>query len=182
VIVIRSIGLRGIMTFLALIIIAKFHTTAAMGAYALGVFGAAGVIGTLLGGTMADRLGRVRTVRWSYALAPLALLGVIAAPNLVVGLLFTTLLGLTTNVPFSVQVTLGQEYLPARLGTASGVTLGLGVSIGGALTPVLGVLADNFGLASALLASTAALALAFAVSLSMAEPERYAVVPQPGVD
>jgi FSR family fosmidomycin resistance protein-like MFS transporter len=182
VIVIRSIGLRGIMTFLALIIISKFHTSAAMGAYALGVFGAAGVVGTLLGGTMADKLGRVRTVRWSYALAPLALLGVIVAPNLVSGLVFTALLGLLTNVPFSVQVTLGQEYLPARLGTASGVTLGLGISIGGAFTPVLGFLADDFGLGSALLASTAALAIAFAVSLLMAEPDRYAAVPQPGVD
>src|SRR3712207_7479681 len=41
-------------------------------------------------------------------------------------------------LPFSVQTTLGQELLPNRVGTASGVTLGLAVSAGGAVTPLFG--------------------------------------------
>lgn len=41
-------------------------------------------------------------------------------------------------------------YLPSRIGTASGVTLGLTVSIGGLISPLLGHLADSTSLKTAL--------------------------------
>ena len=63
------------------------------------------------------------------------------------GVLFLALFAVTTNrslalgllvplavflfMPTSVLVVLGQEYLPRRVGMASGVTLGLAVSVGG---------------------------------------------------
>ncbi len=53
-------------------------------------------------------------------------------------------------VPFSLQVTLGQDYLPSRVGTASGITLGLTVSIGGLASPAIGALADATSLRTAL--------------------------------
>jgi hypothetical protein len=52
------------------------------------------------------------------------------------------LTGFALNQSFSLTVTLGQDYLPSRIGTSSGVTLGLAISIGGLVTPVLGALAD----------------------------------------
>jgi FSR family fosmidomycin resistance protein-like MFS transporter len=61
-------------------------------------------------------------------------------------------LGVGLYLPFSVQVTLGQEYLPNRVGTASGLTLGLAVSVGGILAPLWGNLADNASLRTALTA------------------------------
>ena len=45
-------------------------------------------------------------------------------------------------MPTSVLVVLGQEYLPQRVGVASGVTLGLAVSVGGMCAPLLGRLAS----------------------------------------
>jgi FSR family fosmidomycin resistance protein-like MFS transporter len=54
-------------------------------------------------------------------------------------------------VPSSLMVVLGQEYLPSRVGTASGVTLGLAVSVGGVVTPLLGFVADHAGLRVAML-------------------------------
>jgi FSR family fosmidomycin resistance protein-like MFS transporter len=60
---------------------------------------------------------------------------------------------------------LGQEYLPNRLGMASGVTLGAAIGIGGALAPVLGALADSQGIEATMwtiaLLALPALALAF---------------------
>ena len=53
---------------------------------------------------------------------------------------------LAMYVPSSILVVLGQEYLPGRVGTASGVTLGLAVSVGGVLTPALGFVADHTSL------------------------------------
>jgi len=49
-------------------------------------------------------------------------------------------------LPTSVLVVLGQEYLPNRVGLASGVTLGLAVSVGGMCAPLLGRLGDRYGL------------------------------------
>jgi MFS family permease len=49
--------------------------------------------------------------------------------------LFIALTAVTTYLPFAIQVTLGQDYLPNRVGTASGVSLGLAITIGGLLSP-----------------------------------------------
>lgn len=53
-------------------------------------------------------------------------------------------------IPFSLQVALGQDCLPARVGTAGGITLGLTVSIGGLASPVIGRVADATSLRTAL--------------------------------
>jgi FSR family fosmidomycin resistance protein-like MFS transporter len=45
---------------------------------------------------------------------------------------------------------LGQEYLPNRVGLASGVTMGLAFSFGGILMPALGWVADHHGLQAAI--------------------------------
>jgi len=43
-----------------------------------------------------------------------------------------------------------QDFLPGRVGTAGGMTLGLAVSIGGVATPVLGTIAEHTSLRLAL--------------------------------
>ncbi|HEY5339408.1 MAG TPA: hypothetical protein VIK27_00145, partial [Candidatus Aquilonibacter sp.] len=70
------------------------------------------------------------------------------------------------------MIVLGQEYLPNRLGVASGVTLGLGVSVGGMFTPVLGMIADHWGLHASLLTIAALTALAIALGFTMPDPAR----------
>ena len=101
-------------------------------------------------GWLADRRGRLTAIRLGYALALPGLVVLLTAPGWPVAVAAAALLGVGVYLPFSVQTTLGQEYLPNRIGTASGVTLGLAVSAGGAVTPVLGLLADAYGLAWAL--------------------------------
>ena len=49
---------------------------------------------------------------------------------------------------------LGQELLPNHIGVASGVTIGLSVSVGGATAPLLGWLADHYGIPAALFSLT----------------------------
>ena len=46
------------------------------------------------------------------------------------------------------MIKLGQDYLPSRPGTASGVTLGLGVSVGGLIAPAFGAIAEARGTAA----------------------------------
>jgi MFS transporter, FSR family, fosmidomycin resistance protein len=80
--------------------------------------------------------------------------------------------------PFAVQVTLGQDFLPNRIGVASGVTLGLAVSAGGLAAPLFGLLADAYGLPIALGTVVAFPAAACALTFGIGDPR----LPRPDRD
>jgi MFS transporter, FSR family, fosmidomycin resistance protein len=79
------------------------------------------------------------------------------------------LIGAATIATFSVTVVMGQEYLPSRLGIASGVTLGLAIGFGGLGAAILGALADATSLRTAL--EVVAVLPLPALALAMALPE-----------
>jgi MFS transporter, FSR family, fosmidomycin resistance protein len=160
----RSMAYFGVASLLALFVIRRFHEPTTVGSAALTAFLAAGTAGLLAGGWLADRWRRLATVRLGYTFSIPAILLLAMAPDVAVVFCAAVALGLTLFLPFAVQVTLGQDYLPNRIGTASGVTLGLALSIGGLATPLFGLLADSRGL-TVTLATLAALP---AVSLVLA--------------
>src|SRR5580700_9508143 len=170
----RSIVYFGVASLLALFVIRRFHEPTAVGSAALTAFVAAGAVGSLTGGWLADRWRRLATIRLGYACAVPALVLLAAAPNVAVAFAAAILSGLALYLPFAVQVTLGQDYLPNRIGTASGVTLGLAISIGGLAAPLFGFLADRYGLAVSLavLAALPLLSLALAARLREPRPAR----------
>jgi len=47
------------------------------------------------------------------------------------------------------MIILGQKYLPANIGFASGISLGISISIGGMVAPLVGRFADIYGLLTA---------------------------------
>jgi MFS transporter, FSR family, fosmidomycin resistance protein len=142
----RSILYFGIGSLTALYLIHQLGVSTAAAGAVLTVYFATGAIGTFLGGALADRIGRLRTVRIGFALMTPAILALVGAPNLALATAAIVVLSVAVHIPFSVHTTLGQEYLPNRIGTAAGVTSGLAVSAGGVLTPALGTLADHWGL------------------------------------
>jgi MFS transporter, FSR family, fosmidomycin resistance protein len=83
-----------------------------------------------------------------------------------------TLIGAATVATFSVTVVMGQEYLPNRLGIASGVTLGLSIGIGGLGAALLGVVADAYGLRTALEVVAVLPLPALALALTLPEGRR----------
>ncbi len=170
VVIARSILFFGITTFLALYFIKAFaasHTTAAA---ALSIFLVAGIVGTLVGGMLADRHGKLLSIRIGFGLALPALLGLLIAPNAGAALISVAVLGISLYMPFSVFVMLGQDYLPQRIGTASGVTVGLAVSAGGLASPLLGVLADQTSLHTALTVLLVLPPLGLLLSLKLHDP------------
>lgn len=150
VVVCRSIAFFGLSSLLGLYLIRHLGQDTATANAALTVFLACGAVGTLIGGWLADHHGRLRSVRAGYLLTVPGLVILLIAPTPAVAYAAAALLGLALYIPFSVHVTLGQEYLPRHIGTASGVTLGLAVSVGGIIAPLLGILADHAGLTVAL--------------------------------
>ncbi|GIE92323.1 MFS transporter, FSR family, fosmidomycin resistance protein [Actinoplanes regularis] len=143
--VVRSAAFFGVNTFIELYWLRHLHSGLGAAGLALAVFLVGGVAGTLLGGRIADRVGSVRTVRWGALTGLPALAGLAVADGPVLPLIFAGLVGVALNIPFAVLVKLGQDYLPSRPGTAAGVTLGLGVSIGGLFAPLFGLTAQHHG-------------------------------------
>ncbi|MGX1515919.1 hypothetical protein RKD44_007207 [Streptomyces collinus] len=118
-------------------------------------------------------------VRRSYVLTVLAVAGVVLVPGPAV-YLFVALTSAGLYVPFSLHITLGQDYLPRRAGTASGVTLGLAVSVGGLAAPALGALADASSLRTALLPLVALPAVGRLLLCGLREPAPLPAPPAAG--
>jgi FSR family fosmidomycin resistance protein-like MFS transporter len=159
----------GLSSFIALYITGPLGGSKALGEAALAEFLGLGAVGTLLGGYLADRFGRLPVLRTGYALAVPSLVGLVLLGRPWI-FLFIALTAITTYLPFAIQVTLGQDYLPNRVGTASGVSLGLAITIGGLLSPLLGVLADATSLRLTLTVLIALPVLALAISTTLRDP------------
>lgn len=168
--VVRSTISFGINTFISLYWIRELGASSALGGVALALVLGGGVLGTLLGGRLADRFGMVRTVQLGNAAVLPALLLLVLCRHQLLALPLVLLVGLVTNLPFAVLVKLGQDYLPTRPGTAAGVTLGLAVSAGGLFMPLLGLIADAHGTRAVMLSLAAAPVLAIALSSRLREP------------
>jgi len=168
-IVARSVTTFSLGTFLALAVQARLHAAHAVGEAALFTLYAAGAVGTVLGGRLARRMPRVRAMRIASAVAVPAVVAVAYLPGWAVfGAIVVAAVAL--YVPFSLSVTLGQDYLPNRIGTASGVTLGLSMSLGGLAAPLLGLLADHTSLPTALSVLTVFALIMAGASVLLREP------------
>jgi FSR family fosmidomycin resistance protein-like MFS transporter len=101
----------------------------------------AGTIGTLLGGTLADLIGR-RNVLWFsiFGAIPFALILPIA--NLFWSGVLCFIIGITIMSSGGVTVVYAQELMPGNIGAVSGLFFGLSFGMGGISAAVLGVIAD----------------------------------------
>jgi FSR family fosmidomycin resistance protein-like MFS transporter len=168
-IICRSIVFVGLSAFISLYASQRTDGTSFSGTLALFLLYLGGAFGTVIGGHLANRWSRVSIVRWSYALTVLAVAGTVLIPGPAI-YVFIALASAGLYVPFSLHITLGQDYLPRRTGTASGVTLGLTVSIGGIATPFIGALADATSLQAALMPLIALPAVGWLFLRTLREP------------
>lgn len=189
--VVRSVLFLGMNTFIALYWIGYLGADRVLGGIALTTFLVGGVVGTVCGGRIADRIGMRATVRLGGAVAVPALVALRLCGDPRLALVLVALAGVAANLPFAVLVKLGQDYLPARPGTAAGVTLGIAVSAGGLFMPVLGDIADRHGPQAALTALCVVPAVAAALAFALPptdgtdhrgrRPHRGADTPDPGI-
>jgi FSR family fosmidomycin resistance protein-like MFS transporter len=168
-VVFRSVVFVGLSTFISLYARQRTGGGTAAGTAALFVLYIGGALGSVLGGSLANRWDRVTVARWSYLLTIPAVAGTVFVP----GPTFYVFVALTSAglyIPFSLQVTLGQDYLPTRVGTAGGITLGLTVSIGGLVSPLIGTVADATSLRIALTPLILMPALSWLLFRTLPEP------------
>jgi FSR family fosmidomycin resistance protein-like MFS transporter len=172
VVTVRSFVHFGLVTFVSSYYIQVLGSSPLLASAALSVMLFAGGVGTLVGGPLADRFGRRAVLAGSmFLLSPL--IYAFTLSGALPGMVFLAFVGAATIGTFGVTVVMGQEYLPGRIGVAAGVTMGLSIGLGGAGAPILGAVADNYGLPATMLAiSTLPLVgLALALSLPRERPE-----------
>lgn len=176
VVALRSTVFFAAVTFTPVYAIAVTHVDKALGSVALAAMLLGGAGGTLWGGRLADRLDRRRVIRISLSLATVLAGAIVAAgafaPAFWLFVVLATAFGIAIGLSAGVVVVLGQEYLPQRIGIASGVTLGLSVTIGGFAAPLFGAIGDRRGLVAVFAAATVFAALALCASAFMTAPAR----------
>jgi MFS transporter, FSR family, fosmidomycin resistance protein len=168
-IVFRSVIFYGLNTFLPLYWIAVWHQSRQAGGRALTLLLVSGAMGTLMGGRLSDRFGRRRIILAALATVPFLLLLFLYAPSVGWCYLAIVPLGAILFAPFSAMVVLGQEYLPNRVAMASGVTMGLAGSIGGLAAPLLGSIADHWGMQTSFGVLAGLAVITFALSTTLRE-------------
>ncbi|MBA2536172.1 MAG: MFS transporter [Actinobacteria bacterium] len=172
----RALAHMGLFTFVPLWEIHKGHS-ATYGTALLGAFLFAGALGTLAAGPLADRFGRRRVLGWSFVAAtPLILVYVIVGGA--VGALALALSGAAVIGSFGVTLVMSQEYMPGRVGMASGLSIGFAIGLGGVAAVCLGVVADAIDLRTAVLATAAGPALGLLLTLAL-PPTRRPRVAEP---
>jgi FSR family fosmidomycin resistance protein-like MFS transporter len=134
------------------------------------VFLAAGAVGTLVGGPIADRWGARRYVTYSLLAAGPLIAGFLLRRGDWLATACLAAAGFVLVSSFSVTVALGQAYLPRRLGMAAGLIVGLAIGTGGVGVTLLGWIADHWGVQASLAVVAGLPLLGFAVALLLPEP------------
>jgi MFS transporter, FSR family, fosmidomycin resistance protein len=154
VVALRSVAWFGLITFVPLWEVHLGHSKA-HGNHLLALMLFAGGVGTLLMGPLADRFGR-RPVLLASVVVTSPLVFVFLEVGGAPGAIALALVGACVVGTFGVTMVMSQEYLPRHIGTASGLSIGLSVGLGGVAAIGLGRLADATTLHTALVVSAAA--------------------------
>jgi FSR family fosmidomycin resistance protein-like MFS transporter len=159
----RSFAWFGLLTFVPLWEVSLGHSKA-YGSHVLSAMLLAGVLGTVVAGPVADRVGR-RPVLLASLVAMAPCMFVFVAVGGVIGLIALCIVGMSVIGTFGVTMVMSQEYLPRRIGMASGLSIGLSIGLGGIAAVGLGALADSIDLRTALYACSAAPLAGLALAL-----------------
>ena len=179
VIAFRSVAWFGLITFVPLWEVSLGHSKS-HGSHLLSLMLLAGGLGTLAAGPIADRLGRRPVLIASMLfVGPLTLAYVLVGG--VLGAIALALVGVCVIGTFGVTMVMSQEYLPGRIGMASGLSIGLSIGLGGIAAVALGALADSVDLRSAMYAAAAAAVPGFVLAVLLPSSRARRPVPAESV-
>jgi FSR family fosmidomycin resistance protein-like MFS transporter len=170
VITLRSFAWFGLITFVPLWEVSLGHSKS-QGAHLLALMLLVGVIGTVVAGPAADRYGP-RPVLMASLVAVPPLTAAFIVVGGVPGAVCLALVGACVIGTFGVTMVMSQEYLPSRIGMASGLSIGFSIGLGGIGAVALGAVADAVDLRAAMWAAAAAPVLAVALGTRLPASRR----------
>ncbi|MFB5675156.1 MFS transporter [Paenibacillus terreus] len=138
----KFVYLAGMTGYYAFYFMEQYGLSLGRAQAALFVLQFAGMVGTLLGGPLADRFGRKQVIWFSIlGTAPFSLLLPYAGP--LGAILLCVPVGAILMSGFSVIIVYAQEMLPGRVGMIAGLFFGLSFGLAGLGSVVLGWLTDQ---------------------------------------
>jgi len=146
----RSIMSNGLTTFIPLYWVAVLMRTQQQGSLMVTLLAMSSAVASFTGGRLADHFGFSRVIRITFTAAVPLIILLPTTGNVWLATALAMSLSAMLNLGFGPSVVLGQQSLPNRLGLASGITLGLSVSVGGIFSPILGSIGDAYGLPTVL--------------------------------
>ena len=167
----RSILFSVLSIFIPILYITVINGEASASSLALTVYFAMGAVLTYMGGALSDKLGFLKTVRLGNLIFLPSILVFIFVPNIwgFFGAMIPMAFGVFSQYgPITV---LGQKYLAKNAGFASGITLGLGITLGGLVAPYVGHLADIYDVQTALMTLIPVGLMGLLMSLWLKEPK-----------
>ena len=167
----RSILFSVLSIFIPILYITVINGEAGASSLALTLYFAMGAVLTYMGGALSDKLGFLKTVRLGNLIFLPSILVFIFVPNEwgFFGAMIPMAFGVFSQYgPITV---LGQKYLAKNAGFASGVTLGLGITLGGLVAPYIGHLADIYDVQTALMALIPVGVMGLLMSFWLKEPK-----------
>ncbi len=142
----RSVVINIIMSFLPLFCVTVLAVSNGIAGTTLSVLSICGVVATMVGGALADRIGETKVLLYGSILLVPTVAAILFCPDILWVYLLMVPLSMAMNGTYSSFVVLGQTYLAKNIGFASGVTLGLSATVGGIAAPLLGWYADHHGI------------------------------------
>src|SRR3954453_19716075 len=170
VICFRSVAWFGLVTFVPLWEVSLGHSKA-YGNHLLSLMLLAGTLGTIVAGPLADRLG-LRPVLLVSLAATAPLIVVFVAVGGIPGAVALALVGCCVIGTFGITMVMSQQYLPSRIGMASGLSIGMSIGLGGIAAVALGAVADSIDLRAALYVCAFAPVVAFALGALLPRARR----------
>ena len=167
----RSILFSVLSIFIPILYITVINGEAGASSLALTMYFAMGAVLTYMGGALSDKLGFLKTVRLGYLIFLPSVLVFIFVPNIwgFFGAMIPMAFGVFSQYgPITV---LGQKYLAKNAGFASGITLGLGITLGGLVAPYVGHIADIYDVQTALMTLIPVGAIGLLMSFWLKEPK-----------
>jgi MFS transporter, FSR family, fosmidomycin resistance protein len=163
VITFRSLAWYGLLTFVPLWEVSQGHSKQYGTALLWGML-LVGGIGTLAAGPIADRIG-LRTVLLAANIAICPLMLVFILVGGAAGAIALAFVGIAVIGTFGITMVMAQQYLPTRIGTASGLSIGFSIGLGGIAAVILGGIADSIDLRTALYVSASGAVVATALTV-----------------
>lgn len=163
----RSMAFYGMTTFVPLFMVSVLGQSEGVGSMAISAYAAIGAVATFTSGKISNKVGVLRLLALSLGVMTVCLAAFVFTRSVVVAVALAGVIGFCICTFYPSTVAYAQGLTPSHLGTASGLTYGVAIAIGGITSPILGDFADSAGIAPvfAIMSGVCLIAMALALVL-----------------
>ncbi len=163
----RSIIEYGLLAFIPLFLMGIMGQSEAASSSALSLFAMCGAVSTVLSGRAAEKFGAHRLMIVCLTLVAVLLAAFAFNRSLIFALALVAPIAIALNLFYPSVVALGMGYVPRHLGTASGLSYGVAIAVGGIAEPFLGMAGDAIGLSPVMLILAAMGAIGVLIGIAL---------------